>query len=221
MSVTYAGDPDSFPATATVIDDGDLPAAATIAPADEAVLDRTAYLKARLIGPQVVVPMVPLNVYGLSNEGGAVADRFIFSTVANLGAGWLQTDVTDAGALAFALSPHLPHKCRIVSVEARFACLNQAGLPGTMPQMSLIKEDSTGLITPVVLATKVDPSNEATFESSHIVYIDCAADIGAVIDFDSSNDILYYVSILGQTGVNAAANKFMVKQLYAIIEVPA
>lgn len=220
MPVAYAGSTTTYPATVDIPTGSDLKTAASVAVPLQGVADRTAYMADRLIGPQVVVPLIPCNLYGLSNEGGAVADRFIFQSVANLGLGWLQTDVTDAGALTFALSPYLPRKCRIISVEMRIACLNQAGLPGTMPQISLVREDSTAMATPVVLATKADPSNEGLYESSHIVYIDCAADIGAAIDFDSAFDLLYYVSVNGQTGGGAAVNKLMLKQLYAIIQVP-
>lgn len=219
MTATYNPDENTWHSSAEVVDDGEDPQASEMNPGVEAALDNVAYLKKRLIGPQAVFPMVPMNVYGLSNEGGAVADRFQYSSVANLGAGWLQIDVTDAGAITFACLP-LPRKCTIISFEVRFACLNQAGLPGTMPQITLVKEDSTGMITPVVLHTKVDPSNEATFESSHIVYIDTLADLGALLDYDASNDILYYLTIEGQTGANADASKFMIKQVYAIIEVP-
>lgn len=219
MPVPYAGDPDVYPATVDLATGSDLKTAASVAVGDQGALDRTAYLKKRLIGQQVVVPLAPINIYGLSNEGAAVADRFQFSAVANLGLGWLQTDITDGGLLTFALAP-LPVVARITHVEMRIACLAQAGLPGTMPQISLLKEDTSTMVSVVTLATKADTSLQPAFESSHIVSIDCAADIGGIIDFDAVNDVLYYVTINGQAGVNALANKFMVKQVYAIIEVP-
>ena len=224
MSSPYAGDDTLYPATIPVLDDADLtaPAAAAWAPALEGLADRTAYLAARLTGTQVVVPMNPCNLYGLSNEGGGAADRFLFASTASLGMGWLQADVTDAGALVFHLNPALPFKCKITSVEVRFACLNQAGLPGTMPQITLTRSDSAAMATPVAMGTKVDPSNEAVFESSHIVYLDCDVDLTPTedIDYDSAADVQYFLAVNGQTGANAAANKFMLKQVYAIIEVP-
>lgn len=209
--------------SATLPDDGDpdFPSAGAIMAPVEAALDNAKYLKDRLLGPQVVVPMNPCNIYGLDSAGPA--DRFIFSSVANLGIGWLQTDVTDQGSLTFHINPALPFKCKITSIEVRFGCLAQAGMPGTKPDIALVQSDSAAQETAVVLGTKVDPSaNQGAFEQSHIVYLDCDVDLApaADIDYDSAFDVQYFLVVRGQMGGSAAANKLMLKQVYCIIEVP-
>lgn len=50
MSSNYAGDPSAFPPTVPILEDGDPPTAASIAPGLEALADRTAYLDANEAG---------------------------------------------------------------------------------------------------------------------------------------------------------------------------
>lgn len=209
----YNGDPDNYPATLTIPADDDDCEAATYQPGYEGLADRTAYLASRILGTQVVVPLI-----GLLNADA----RFTFASVSGLGIGWLQTDVTDEGQLVFHLNPALPFRARVTHVEVRLACLAQAGLPSTPPQISLLRSDSADMATVEVLGTKVDSSNQGTYESSHIVSLDCATDLTppGEIDYDSAFDVQYFLAVRGQAGTNAAANKLMLKQVYCIIEVP-
>jgi hypothetical protein len=231
MSTTYAGDPDLFADLITKPSDGDNKPAATVNTAIEALADRTAFLEARASGvakpgtaTQIHVPLVALNIWGLSEEAATPGDRFIFSALANVGAGWLQVDVTDQGALTFDLSACLPKKCRITYISAVVACATHAADPtdggATLPRLTLLSED-TSQKTSVIVNTYADDmsSDQATYEARHLITIDCVSAFGAGgLAWDALEDLVYYVSFRGETGTDTQANKLLLKAIYVTIE---
>lgn len=221
----------TYHATTTLPDDGDpdFPSASAIMAPVEAALDNAQYLKNRLVGPQIAVPLTPANIYGLSNEAGVVADRFQFATLANVGGGWLQTDVTDAGALVFPLSHVLGSKLTIAYISATVACAAHAGDPvaggATLPKLSLLSEDTSQKTSMIVNATQADLSpSKAAYEARHLIVLDCVALFGgAGLVWDVNADLLYYLKFEGETnggGAGAQASKLLLKALYVTPVVP-
>lgn len=229
MSTTYAGNPSLFANLITKPSNGDTKPAASVNTAIEALADRTAFLEARAAGvakpgtaTQIVVPFTALNVYGLSNEGGAVADRFMFASLGGVGVGWLQVNVTDAGSLTFDLGACLPKKCRITGVGVHLACAAHAGDPvaggATLPKIFLLEELFTVKIGAQLSAIVEDaPFDLAAYEDAHFLFNDLSA---TPYDWDVQNDKRLYVVLNGETndgGAGAEANKLLFKAIVATI----
>ncbi len=229
MSAPYAGDDTLFADTIPVLDDSDLvsPAAAAWAAALEALADRTAFLEARIAGvakpgsaTQIIIPFTPLNVYGLSNEGGGVGDRFQFASLSGVGIGWLQTDVTDSGTLSFDVGAALPKKCRITAIGVHLACATHAADPvaggATLPQLVILEEDFGAKASAATLDTQNDtPASQAAYEAHHYVESDMG---GTPYVWDVQNDKRLYAVLHGESGTNTQANKLLFKAVVVTIE---
>lgn len=230
MSTTYVGDDTNFPDQITLPSDGDPKPVASVNAGLEGLADAVAFLEARTKGvakpgtaTQVIVPMAPLNVYGLSNEGGAVADRFTFASLAGVGAGWLQTNVTDAGAITLDVGACLPKQCRITSIGVHLACAAHAVDPvaggATLPQLVVIEEDFGAKASATVLDTvSATPANQALYEA-HYYFASYMG--GTPYAWDVQYDKRLYVTVKGETnggGAGAEANKLLIKAVVVTIE---
>lgn len=205
-----------FPASVTLPEDGEPKPFGTTRVGIAAALDRSEYLKDRLLSPQIPIPLKVINIYDAN-------DRFIFSSLANVGGGWLQTDVTDAGVLLFEMSPSLGAKCTIAYIQAVVACAAHAADPiaggATLPKLSLLSEDTSQKTTMIVNAYESDQSEtQAEYEERHVITLDCATLFGGDgLEWDVNGDFLYYLKFEGETnggGANAEANKLLLKALY-------
>lgn len=228
MSAPYAGNGDNFADTIDVLDDGDEADAISIAPALEALADMAAFLEQRVRGvakpgttTTIPVRMAPVNIFGLSNEGGSIADNFVFGSLTGVGAGWIQSDVADAGALVIELSADLPKKCRITSVSLALACDTHAADPvaggATMPSIAIIEENIAAKTSAVAVgSTVVDaPASKATYEALHYLSHSFG---GTPYQWDVANNKRLYLTLTGETGTNTAANKLLFKGLTATIQ---
>lgn len=218
MSENYVPLP-LFPSTVTLPQDGEAKPFGTTRVGIAAALDRSEYLKNRLLSQQIPIPLNPVNIYGVASGG----DRFMFASLANVGGGWLQTDVTDAGSLVFPMSPSLGNKCTIAYIQAVLACAAHAVDPvaggATLPKLSLLSEDTSQKTTMIVNAYESDLSGtQAAYEARHVITLDCAALFGGDgLEWDANEDFLYYLKFEGETnggGAGAEANKLLLKGLY-------
>lgn len=213
MSYNYAGSAASYPSTIQIADDGDQPKNSELAPAPEGLANRTAWLAQHLFGGEAgdyfPVPLTPL-----MNENA----RFAWAAT-GVGLGLLQTDVTDEGFLLF----ELPLVVKLGGIVALTAHLigqtGRSGLPGTMPALSLLRENDIDAATAyTIVDTQADTSGSlGAYEGAH--YINLAISPTEAVDFAAGGYAKrYYVLFKGETGANSMANKLILKGLTCDLE---
>lgn len=126
----YAG-VDNWPTTIPIIDDGDEPKAAELAPADEGNRDALVYLYNR-----TAIGSIDHREVSMQSD---YVDKFAKSfSGAPMGFGWLQTDVTGVGYVWLEFG----HDLKYYEFQSVLAYVRGAGhvsLPNTMPNISVWK----------------------------------------------------------------------------------
>lgn len=210
---TYNGDPTNFPTSIEVLDDGDEAEAATIAPAEEALMDAVQFLHRSLAAPG--------DSLQLTLTGAEVQDKFQYVLSPGVAAGWLQNSVVGAGSLVI----ELPNTVRYYEFSAIDAFVigsvsggGHGALPATMPRIKLYRwldpDQSPG---PDLIATQIDASGTAgAYDQNHrITMVLGATEVidhtaGAISGFPYAR---YFIELQGEAGANSIANEFFLKAI--------
>jgi len=153
--------------------------------------NRIEYLRQRSLGTdQDTLRVGPHALRNLSS-------RFAFQSGTGAPIAWNQSDVTDAGLLAFKLT--LPKRGTITSVTAYVkGAAGHAGLPGTMPALALLSQDIAGIGNGTAEGAQSDTSGSTgAYQAAHTITIS-----GLSIAFLHDDLVDYYVHFTGEDGAN-------------------
>lgn len=185
---------DQFDATITVPSDGDTANAASISAAGvgfQPLANRTGFINTRInvLQSTVVCPVE------YSYNGDAVSvNRFEKQAARDT---ITQTDITSAGIVVIPLPPLRAGTITGWSVTIS-PTPGHGGLPGTMPQVSLLKRERTATTsTSAVGATTVDPSaSVGAYDSVHAITL---GSLSEAVD----PGFAYFLTFEGEAGVNS------------------
>jgi len=205
---TNITDVDEFTAPVQAPANGDLVEGPTPELGMQDLANRTRWLKNRIVGANsgdaLLIPFA-----ALSN----VSSRFSFSGVAGP-LGWTQTDVTDAGAIYFDISPVLPLQGTLTTVVAQVAGGpgHTGTLPSIVPILSVFKQTGS-LAGATTLGSQADTSADGTaYELYHSIPV-----TGLAEAFDHADGNRYYARLEGEAGTNKFVNLVLVV-LYALVD---
>jgi len=207
MSSVYTPSTASFTATATLPSDGDAPTAASVNTPIETALDNAAYLEDKaFFGIEGYYP-VPL--------GGPFENTNTRLTANATLCAWVQTDITDAGAIWWAVQT--PIKGRITELWAEIegaggpGGVGHAGKPGTLPTVSLYRVAySEAGLTLVTTATDA-PADAAAYDAVHSF-----GSTGLTEDIGSARS--YLVKFTGEDGANKAVDELALYKIMLKLE---
>lgn len=151
------------------------------------------------------IPLLPMPALGdasfTPSTSGSVPTKAVV---------YVQSDTSGAGYLGFSLDP-LPVGAKIVSLTAFVqgsVGAAHAGLPGTLPSLSLIRQQAAGVVQ--VGSTQGDTSaSQAAYDASHQIVLTLGQTVVSAYS--------YSVIFTGETGANAANNKLGLRGLYATL----
>lgn len=197
---TYTPDPDNFPASITLPDDGDDEDATSVNDPFEDTVDRTAYITKHypLDATTTLIRSQPMSLVPVSmNSETPITPQWGWA-----GPVWVQNDTTFTVAVSIDCPLDLPHDATLNSVEVVLngkLITGHSSLPATMPAIRVFKTNiSTGTATPISSLT-TDPSGTVgAYDVAHTV----TATVGAAVDRVGYS---YSVRIIGESGANSVA----------------
>jgi hypothetical protein len=185
-----------------VIDDGDTCSNAEHGATAQDLADRTVHIRKGVPGVAPFYWMkVPLNMIWNANT------RFDFAPAT---AALNQVDVTDQGSIYLPVPGGILGKITAVNAWVTSAAGNHAGMPGTKPDVALIRFDPL-TFDDTVVATASDPSaNLAAYETPHLLQL-------TGLNSARGGNVEHYVRIRGEAGANALAYQFYVGSVEVLI----
>lgn len=216
----YAGDPTKWPETFRLISNATRGFADRITAAMEALGDRTAYSRARLLTDPLPVPLNGAQQTDYTPVTGPLPRRFIHWPIRPTiplfeRGGWVQSDTTDGGGLWW----WIPIRFGI-KITNIVASLRGDDGPGTNPgfpdaadrPLMRIYRQPTGGADAVELLTLADETGDKTeYEAHHTIPLDPGTPFLDPLEFAAGEYLI--IEFVGHKGANVAANTL---KLYGI-----
>lgn len=226
-------DVSNFDTSITVPDDGDAGAAASVGVGFQSLANRTKWLndnKLTLTGGTLTGGLIGTSLSGTSFPFAGAPPTVNRNQPALFASGdgsrwsydrnflkWYQSSVASAGTLFIPLS-NLVDGATLISVSVAYSgkyatgMVGHAGLPATMPTVSLQRISASGLVQ--IGATITDTSGSfAVYDGGHNILIPSLTEV-----ITETSD--YVVYITGEAGANSVANTSGVLGVTATFSVP-
>lgn len=198
---TVYSETDTYPEAVNIPSDGDPPDASVWNTAFEALLDRTAFIRARTLGVAAAASVSR----ALNGPYANISNRFELDSA---GLGHQQTDVTDGGGLRWVLgATDVEGIVTQVSVylDGDGGGADHAGvMPATKPKLKLwLLSLADGSYTQQGATTDDPSTTTGQYEAVHAITI-------TGLSFQWDPDAALVVEVIGETGANSVANALIV-----------